>query len=182
MQLDETEFVPAGVEVVDGVLDGAGARAHADYDLGGFRITVVLNEMVLTSDDLGELVHEGLDDARHLLVVLVCGLTSLEVGVGVLGGAADERVSRREGALPMSVDEVIGDEVSDVVVREHLEHVEFVGGAETFKEVHEGHAGVHRRCLADEGQVVAFLHGRGAQHGEAGLTAGHDILVIAEDG
>lgn len=38
----------------------------------------------------------------------------------------------------MSVDEVIGDEVSDVVVREHLEHVEFVGGAETFKEVHEG--------------------------------------------
>lgn len=70
--------------MVDGVLDGAGARAHTDYDLGGFRITVVLNEMVLASDDLGELVHEGLDDARHFLVVLVCGLTSLEVGIGVL--------------------------------------------------------------------------------------------------
>ena len=116
MQLDEAEFVALDVEVVDGVLDGAGAGTHADHDLGGFGITVVLDEVVLASDDLSEFVHQGLDDAGHLLVVLVRGFASLEVGVGVLGGAADERVGRRQGAFPVGVDEVVGNEVTDVVV------------------------------------------------------------------
>jgi hypothetical protein len=37
------------------------------------------------------------------------------------------------------------------------------------------------RC-ATQGQVHALLHAGGGQHGEAGLTAGHDVLVIPEDG
>ena len=77
---------------------------------------MVLDEVVLASDDLGELVHKGLDDARHLRVVLVCGLTSLEMSVRVLGGAANEWVSRRQGTIPVGVDKVVGDEVTDVVV------------------------------------------------------------------
>ena len=116
VQLDEAELVSLGVETVDGVLDGAGAGTHADHDLGGLGIAVVLDEVVLASDDLGELVHEGLDDARHALVVLVRGLAGLEVGVGVLGGAADERVGRGQGALPVGVDKVVSDEVTNVVV------------------------------------------------------------------
>lgn len=105
-----------GVEVVDGVFDGVGVRVYIDYDFGGFRIIVVFNEMVLVFDDLGEFVYEGLDDVWYFFVVFVCGFMSLEVGIGVLGGVVDEWVSWREGVFLMSVDEVIGDEVLDVVV------------------------------------------------------------------
>ena len=92
--LDQTDLVAAAVEVVDGVLDRAGTRAHAHHDLGGLRVAVVLHQVVLTSGELGELVHDLRDDAGHGVVVRVGRLTSLEVGVGVLGGATDERVCR----------------------------------------------------------------------------------------
>ena len=31
-------------------------------------------------------------------------------------------------------------------------------------------------------QVLSLLHGSGSQHGEAGLAAGHHVLVVSEDG
>lgn len=35
--------------------------------------------------------------------------------------------------------------------------------------------------MSDGGEVVGFLHGIGGQHSEAGLAAGHDIGMIAEN-
>ena len=36
--------------------------------------------------------------------------------------------------------------------------------------------------MGDQGQVHAFLHRRGAEEGKTGLAAGHDVLVVTEDG
>ena len=62
--LDQAELGAARVEVVDGLLGRLGARAHHDDDLLGVGGAEVVEEVVLTADGLGHLVHVVLDEGR----------------------------------------------------------------------------------------------------------------------
>ena len=48
--------------------------------------------------------------------------------------------------------------------------------------VNQGDAGFKGRRGRDQGEVVRLLHRAGRKHGPAGLTDGHHVLVVAEDG
>ena len=69
-----------------------------------------------------------------------------------------------------------------VVIGQKFDFLDFVRSAETVKEVHKRNAGAQRGSLGNGREVVGFLNGVGAQHGKAGLTAGHDVGVVTEDG
>ena len=56
-----------------------------------------------------------------------------------------------------------------------------VGGTEAVKEVQERDLAFDRGQMRDRGQIHDFLRVGLAEHGKAGLTAGHDVGVIAEN-
>ena len=87
-----------------------------------------------------------------------------------------------EAAGTEGVDGVFVDHLADGFLRDFLDLLDFVGGAEAVEEVDEGDLGLEGGGVGHEGHVGALLDAVGAEEGEAGLTAGHDVAVVAEDG
>ena len=56
-----------------------------------------------------------------------------------------------------------------------------MAGAEAVKEVDKGDFALQRGQMCHGAEIHDLLHVALAQHGETGLTAGHDVGVIAED-
>ena len=57
----------------------------------------------------------------------------------------------------------------------------FVGGAEAVEEMANREGRFDRDEVGDGSQIGDFLNGVGADHRDAGLTDGIDVLVITED-
>ena len=179
---DEAVLAAAAGEVVDGLLDGLGDGAHGDDDVLGGGIAVVLERAVAAAGELGNLTHVAGDDVRNGVVALVAGLDGLEIDVTVLGGTAGHGRIRIEGAGAEAGEGLFGDHLAEFVFRKRLDLLDFVAGAETVEEVQERDGGLDRGEVRHGGDVLGFLDGAGGDHGEAGLAAGHHVLVVTEDG
>ncbi len=142
----------------------------------------VVEEFVLTAGDGGHFLHVFQHDGGHGLVIEVGGFAVLEENVGILGGAADVRMLGIHGVHAELGHFVPVDQGTDVLIVDDFDLLHFVRGAESVEEMAKRHAGIDGRQMGHQGQIHAFLHGGGGQEGETGLTAGHDVLVIAEDG
>ena len=178
----DADLLAAGDERVDGLLDGADARAHQHHDPLGVGRPVVVEQVVGTAGELREPVHRRLHDLRDDRVEGVRRLAGLEEDVGVLGGPAEHRVVGGEGALSMRPDEVVVDEVAQHLVRERTDHVHLVRGPKAVEEVQERHAALERGRVGDRGEVLGSLHvGRG-EHRPAGRPHRHHVALVAEDG
>ena len=179
--LDEADLLALLDHGVDDFLDGLAAGAHGDDDVLGIGSAHVVEGLVLAPGELAHLLHVLDDDLGHGVVVGVGALASLEVDVRVLGGAAQIRVFRVHGVFAELGDLVVVHQLGHVLVVDDLDFLNLVAGAEAVKEVHEGHAGVDGGQVRHQGQVHALLHAGGGQHGEAGLAAGHNVLVVAKN-
>jgi hypothetical protein len=131
---------------------------------------------------LATFFHVLNDDFGHRVVIRVGALAALEVDVRVLGRAAQHWVLGVHGVFAELGDLVVVHQFGHVRVVDDFDLLDLVAGAEAVEEVHEGHAGVDGGKVRHQGQVHAFLHAGGGEHGEAGLAAGHDVLMVAEDG
>ena len=144
--------------------------------------SAVVVEQLIVGAQLGvDLAHVLLNDARNRLVVLVGSLAVLEEHVAVLVRAAHHGVLRIEGALTERFDRVHVAHVLQVLVVPYLDLLDLVGGAEAVKEVDERHARLDGRQMRDSAEVHDFLRVGLSQHGEAGLAAGHNVGMVAED-
>ena len=179
---EEADFFAAGGESLDGFVGGFGAGAHHDDDALGVGSADVIEKMIGAADDLGELVHGGLDFVGGGVVDGIDGLAHLEEDVGILRGAAKNGMIGRESALAMLEDAIHIDHGAEIVVVEDFDLVDLVRGAEAVEEMEEGDAGFERGGMGDEGEVHRLLHGIRGEHGVAGGAAEHDIAVVAEDG
>ena len=168
-------------EVLDRLSRGLGAGAHEHDDPLGLRMTDIVEELVAPAGAGREALHLLDDDLRASEVEGVAGFASLEEGVGILGGAADRRMVRAEGALAVVGDRVFGDESREVLVAQHLDPAHLVRSPEAVEEVQEGDPRPQGGSLGDAGQIVGLLHRVRGQHGEAALAAGHHVGVIPED-
>ena len=88
---------------------------------------------------------------------------------------------RIERALAEVLDELVVDHLADDVGRNLLDLLDLVGGAEAVEEVHERNLRLERGRVGDHRHIVGFLNRVGAEHREAGLTAGHDVALVTED-
>ena len=68
-----------------------------------------------------------------------------------------------------------------MLVAQLLDLVHFVRDAETVVEVQERHAGLERRRVGDQGQVLGLLDRIRGEHRPAGAAAGHHVAMVAED-
>ena len=158
-----------------------GARSHQHDDALGGRVADVLEQAVAPAGQLGERLHRALDDRRARVVEAVRGLARLKEHVRVLRRAAQDRPVGRQPAPAMREDRRFRDQRAQVVVAELLDFRDLVRRAEAVEEVQEGNARLERRGVRHRGHVVRLLHRVRAQQREAGLTAGHDVGVVAED-
>ena len=106
----------------------------------------------------------------------------MEIDVGILGGAVEGGIIGGHAAGAEGGDGVFVDDGGEVVVGEHRDFRYFVGGAEAVEEMDERQVALVAGGVGDEGEVVGFLAVVGTEQGAAGGAAGHDILVVAEDG
>ena len=158
-----------------------GARTHDDDDFLGIRSPDVVEEVVLATNDLGELVHHVLHNRRASQVKRIHRLATLEVNVRILGRAAQHRMVRRKGALTMRPHQVVVDHGAHVVEVQLFDLGHFMRGAEAVKEMQEGKPRFQRGCVRNQRQVHRFLNRVRRQHGKSRLAGCHRILVVAED-
>ena len=93
-QLHHPDPLALGGERRDRLADGLRARAHHDDHAVGVGVPAVLDEVHAAAGALPEPGHRVLDHVRDAGVERVHRLARLEVDVGVLRGAADERPLR----------------------------------------------------------------------------------------
>ncbi len=138
--------------------------------------------MIGATGEVGEFVHDVLHDGRAGEIEGIAGFASLEEDVGVLRGSTEDGVVRTKSALAMGANELLIEEGAEGVVGDGERFVDFVRGAETVEEMHEGDTGFEGSDVRDQGEVTCFLHRVRREHGVAGGAASHDVRVVAKDG
>ncbi len=153
----DADPLAGGAEGVNGLAHGAGRGAHHHHDPVGVGRAVVLDQAVAAAGALGEHVHGVPNDLGHGPVERVRRLPALEEHVGVLGGAAQHRGVRGEGAAAEGDDVLVGDEGPQVVVGEEGHGVDLVRRAEAVEEVQEGDPRGEGGGVRHRGEVVGLL-------------------------
>ena len=171
-----------GIEGVDGFLNGLADRTHGDYNMLRVGRADVVEQLVIGANLFIDLAQIFLDDAGNGFIVLVAGFSCLEEHVGVLSGALQEGAFRIHGVFAEVVDGVHIQHILQVVVIPDFNLLNFVGSTETIKEMQEGNLALNGGQMCRRAQVHNLLNTAGAEHREAGLAAGVNVLMVAEDG
>lgn len=156
-------------------------RTHGDDDHVGVLRSVIVEQMVLAARDLADLAEVVFHDVWYGFIIFVDGFAGLEIDIRVLRRAADDGVVRIQRALTEGLDGFPVEQFRVIRIIKDFDLLDFVGCTEPVEEVQEGHAGLDGGQMCHAGQVHDFLHAAGSQHGETGLAAGHDVLMVAEN-
>ena len=181
VNLDEADLLAFLDERFDGLVKRIATRTHGDDDVLGISGADVIVKLVLTARELGELVHVLLDDGGSSDIVLLAALAALEVDVGVLSRTAHRGMLRIESALTEIFNILLFDHLADLLHRDFVDLLDFVGSTEAVEEVEERNLSLERRSVGDHRHIVGLLNGVRAEHRETGLTAGHNVAVVTEN-
>ena len=178
---DEADLLTLIGQIVDGLADGLGHTAHGDDDAVGILGAVVVKQTILAAGDLADLVHVVLDDGGNCGIVVVARLAVLEEYVGILGSTTGNGLVRIHRIATELGQLFHVDEGTQVFLVHGLYLLDLVRGAETVKEVDEGHMGLDGAQVGNTGEVHDLLDTALGEHGKTGLTGSHHILVVTED-
>ena len=182
MDVQYTYFFAMGIEGIGDVLADIGDGTDGDDDTVSVRCAVVVEEVVASSCDFGNLVHVVLDDIRQGVVEGVRRFAVLEVDIRIFCGAADDRMVRVQGAGTEFCECLPVDEGSQFIVVKDFYLLDFMARTEAIEEVDEGDPAFDGSQVGNAGEVHDFLDVRFSQHGAARSPGAHDILVVAENG
>lgn len=73
-------------------------------------------------------------------------------------------------------------QLAQILIVQDLDLLNLVGGPEAVEEVLEGHGALDGGQMGNGSHVHCLLHAGGSQLCPAGLTAAHDVGVVAENG
>ena len=182
MDFDKTDFLAFGIQSVDDFASGFGNGTHSDDDALGFWIAIVAEWVIFTAGETACFSEILLNDWGAFIEVLVLGFTSLEVDIVVLSATAGDWVGVWvKSAGSELLDFVHAEELLPLLFVDKFDVLDFVGGTETIEEVHDRGLGLNGDEVGDWGKIGDLLDGTGADHGHAGLAAGIDVSVVAED-
>ncbi len=86
--LEQADLLALGNQVVDHFFESLTGGAHGDDDAFGIGCTNVIEGLVIAAGQSRNLVHVLFDDGRDSIIFIISSLTTLEVDIRVLGGAA----------------------------------------------------------------------------------------------
>ena len=179
--LHQTHLLAVSVQVVDDFLSHVADGAHGDDDAVSVGSAVVVEQLVVGAQLLIDLAHVLLDDLGDSVIVGVGGLTVLEEDVAVLVRTAHHGVIGVEGAGAERSHGVHVAHLSQILVIPHGNLLDLVRGTEAVEEVDEGDTALQGSQVSHSRQVHDLLGVGLTQHGKAGLTASHNVGVIAKD-
>ena len=179
--LDQADLLAVGVQVVDDLLERVAEGAHADHDAVGVGGAVVVEQAVIGAELGVDLAHVVLDDRGQRVIRLVAGLAVLEEDVAVLVRAARGGVLGVERVIAEGLDGVHVAHLGEIGVVPGGDLLDLMGGAEAVEEVQERDLALDGGEVRHGSQIHDLLDVALGEHGEAGLAAGHDVGVIAED-
>ena len=182
VNLQETDLLPARVEIIHSLFDAAGNGPHCDDDAVRVRSSVIVENMVFPSGQLADAGHVAFHDIRKSRVIIVAGLADLEEDIRVLDGRADHRVLRIQGVGAESVQRVIVQKRAQILVIDLLHLVDLVGGAESVEEMKEWNEPLDRGQMRHARQVHNLLDVAARKQGKAGRTAVHNVRMVPENG
>ena len=179
--LDDTDLLAVRVHVVDDFLCHIADGAHGDDDAVGIGRAIVVEELIVGAELFVDLAHVLLNDCGQVVIELVAGLTVLEEDIAVFVRAAHGRMLGVQRVLTEGRDSLHVAHFLEVGIVPDSDLLDLVGGTEAVEEVQERNLSFDRGQMRDGRQIHDFLRVRLAQHGKAGLTAGHHVGVVAED-
>ena len=182
VDLHHADLAALRVQVVNGLLDRLGSRAHDDDDFLCVRRAVVVEQLVVAAGQLVDLVHVVLNGVGHDLGLDVRALLALEVDVRVYVVAAVGRVLRVERLTAELLERLLVDQAAQILIIEGLDALHLVRGAEAVEAVHERITSLDCRQVSNRCEIHRLLRRRGHQHTVAGGAAGHEVGVVAENG
>ena len=169
------------VELFNNSADSFGSRAHDDDDIFCILSAVIIEQMIFTAGQLADFAHVILYDFRQSIVIGVNSLTSLEVNIRVLCGAADNRIIRVQTAFTECIYRILIQQLFKISIIHNLNLLDFMGGTEAVEEVQERYATFDSTQMCYACQIHNLLYAAFSQQCEAGLTGSHNVLVVTED-
>ena len=170
-----------GDQSVHGLLDGLTDGPHGNDDIFRIRRAYIVEGLVAAAGDLLDFFHIVVNDFRNLVVEFIGGLTHLEEDIRILRGSADDRMFRIQRPVPEFLYGIHIDELCQVIIVQHFDLLNLVGGTEAVEEMQERHPALDGGKMSDSAQVHDFLYRIGGQHGKTGLTGCHNVGVVSEN-
>ncbi len=176
-----TYLLALAVQVINSLNQGLVQGAHSNNNTLSIWCTVVVEYMVFTASNLGQVCHGLLYQVWNCLIILVDSLTGLEVDIVVLGCTTDAWMVRVQGLAAELVYGIPVQNLAQLLIRNQLDFLNLVGSTETIKEVQEWHLALDGNQMSNSSQIHNFLYGGLSQHSHTGLAGSHNVLMIAED-
>ena len=158
VHLDHAHFFAARVQKIYGFLNGVAHRTHSHNHTVCVRRAVVVEQLVVPPRQVADGLHVFLHDGGQAVIGAVAGLPVLEEGVRVLDGVADRGMLAVQGPGLEAADGVPVHQAAHVVVVQHLDLLDLMGGSEALEEVLEGDAALDGGEMGHGAQVHALLH------------------------
>ena len=182
MHLNKADLFAVLAKIGNRLTQRVANRAHRDHHAVRIRRAIVVEELIIAARERIDLVHVCFDDLREGKIPAVRSLSVLEEDIIVFAGVADGRMLRIQRAFPEGRDGVPVDQAANRFRIDHFDLLDLVRGTEAVKEVLHRQAALNGRQMRHGAHVHTFLHARGRQLRPAGLTAGHDVGLVAENG
>ena len=179
--LNKTVFAACGVEIVNSFLNGIANGAHGNDNMLRVSGAIVVKELVVGADFGVDLVHILFHNRGKRIIKFIAGFACLEENIRVLCGSAGDRVVGVESIFAERFYCVEIRKVFELFIVPYLDFLNLVGGSEAVKEMDERNAALNRGKVGDGGEIHNLLRVAGAKHGKAGLTAGVNVGMIAEN-
>ncbi|CSP97629.1 Uncharacterised protein [Shigella sonnei] len=142
---------------------------------------VIFKRLILTTCRGREIIHRLFNMVIDCVVPGVGGFARLEISVRIGGRTTDHRMFRVERPGAMSINFGLRHEIKNRVIGQRDNFVDFVGRAETIKEMNKWHAAFQRRDVRNESKVLRFLDVCRTQHRATRLAHRHDVGMIAKN-
>ena len=156
-------------------------RSHDNNHLLRIFGSDVIEQVVLASYNLGELVHRLLYDLRNDQIIFIHRLPALEINVGILRRAANHGPVRRKSPHLMPGNEVFIDHRTHIIQCQLFDLLHLMTCPETIEEVQKRQTRSQSGLLSDQCHIHDFLNTARSEHRKTRLSTGHDIRMIAED-
>ena len=175
---DLTAFLP---QLVHGLPHCSGNRTHGNDDVRCFRIPVIVEQFVIASRDLVDLMEILLDDSRKIIVILIVCFPYLEVDVAILYRVSKCWMFRIQRPVLEVGKRRLIDQFGDLIHVRDLDLVDLMRCSESVEKVHERNAGldcceVRYRC-----QIHDFLYRCRTVLGKARVSASHNVRMVAKN-
>ena len=182
MYLNDTYLSPCGVQVIHNLLCRITDRAHGHQDLRCVRRTIVIKGLIVGADLRVHHIHIFYNRVHRADVRGVACFTMLEEGFRLLRRAQEMGMLGIQGMLTEAAYCVPVHHFPKVLIIPYFDLLVLMRGTEAVEEMHHGKLSCDGSQMGYCRQVHDLLNAIGAEHGETGLPAAHNIGMVTEDG